>query len=295
MPWLLVSGDFTPLGGMDRANHALASYLAGEGAEVHLVTHRAWPDLEARPGVTVHRVPRPLGSHLLGQSLLDHAGRRRARAAGARRGAGGRQRRQLPLGRHQLGPLRPRRLAAPRRARPRGAAADQGGRGRPAIPPRRARRHPAGAAGRRQLGADPPRRDRGPRRPARAGPHGLLRRRPRAVPAARPRGARRGPVDAGLGRVRRPAGGRLRRRAGRRAQGVRHPVRGLAAARAATRAGTPGSSSSGPGRRCRPGGRAPRRRAWATRSGSSASATTCPACSPRATCSSARPGTRRTA
>lgn len=76
-PWLLVSGDFTPLGGMDRANHALASYLARrEGAEVHLVTHRAWPDLEALPGLTVHRVPRPLGSHLLGQSLLDRSGRR---------------------------------------------------------------------------------------------------------------------------------------------------------------------------------------------------------------------------
>ena len=26
--WVLVSGDFTPLGGMDRANHGLASYLA---------------------------------------------------------------------------------------------------------------------------------------------------------------------------------------------------------------------------------------------------------------------------
>jgi glycosyltransferase involved in cell wall biosynthesis len=76
-PWLLVSGDFTPLGGMDRANHALASYLARrEGGEVHLVTHRAWPDLEALPGLAVHRVPRPMGSHLLGESLLDRAGRR---------------------------------------------------------------------------------------------------------------------------------------------------------------------------------------------------------------------------
>ena len=78
-PWLLISGDFTPLGGMDRANHALASHLAGEGVRVHLVTHRAWPDLGAHPGVTVHRVPRPMGSHLLGQSLLDRSGRRWAR------------------------------------------------------------------------------------------------------------------------------------------------------------------------------------------------------------------------
>ena len=40
-PWLLASGDFVPLGGMDTANHALASYLArrSNGA-VHLVAHR---------------------------------------------------------------------------------------------------------------------------------------------------------------------------------------------------------------------------------------------------------------
>ena len=44
--WVIVTGDFTPLGGMDRANHALASYLARQGAEAHLVTHRAWADAE---------------------------------------------------------------------------------------------------------------------------------------------------------------------------------------------------------------------------------------------------------
>ncbi len=69
--WLLVSGDFTPLGGMDRANHALAAYLAGRPDTcVHLVTHRAWPDLEARAAVRVHRVVRPAGSHLAGAPLL---------------------------------------------------------------------------------------------------------------------------------------------------------------------------------------------------------------------------------
>ena len=57
-PWLLVAGDFTPFGGMDAANHALARYLAARG-EVHLVTHRAWPDLASLPGVTVHHVWRP--------------------------------------------------------------------------------------------------------------------------------------------------------------------------------------------------------------------------------------------
>jgi glycosyltransferase involved in cell wall biosynthesis len=73
MPWMLVAGDFTPLGGMDRANHALARYLARRD-EVHLVTHRAWPDLAALPRVSVHAVPRPLGSHLLGGPLLARAG-----------------------------------------------------------------------------------------------------------------------------------------------------------------------------------------------------------------------------
>jgi glycosyltransferase involved in cell wall biosynthesis len=73
--WLIVAGDFTPLGGMDAANHALAAYLARE-RDVHLVTHRAWPDLHALPHVTVHDVPRPLGRHALGAPFLARAGRR---------------------------------------------------------------------------------------------------------------------------------------------------------------------------------------------------------------------------
>lgn len=76
-PWLIVTGDLTPLGGMDRANHALAAYLARQAdTEVHLATHRAWDDLIALPSVRVHRVPRPWGSHLLGMPLLAHSGRR---------------------------------------------------------------------------------------------------------------------------------------------------------------------------------------------------------------------------
>ena len=79
-PWLIVTGDFTPLGGMDRANHALASYLARrEGAEVHLVAHRVWDDLATLPNVRVHQVPRPWGKHLLGAPLLARAGRKQAR------------------------------------------------------------------------------------------------------------------------------------------------------------------------------------------------------------------------
>ncbi len=74
-PWLLVAGDLTPFGGMDTANHALARYLAARG-EVHLVTHRTWPDLIANPTVTVHHVRRPFDWHFLGSPLLSGVGRR---------------------------------------------------------------------------------------------------------------------------------------------------------------------------------------------------------------------------
>jgi glycosyltransferase involved in cell wall biosynthesis len=69
---------------MDRANYELARWLAGEGAEVHVVTHRAEEDLRILPGVIVHEVPRPLGAHALGSLLLDRVGRSVARAVVAR-------------------------------------------------------------------------------------------------------------------------------------------------------------------------------------------------------------------
>jgi glycosyltransferase involved in cell wall biosynthesis len=85
LTWVLISGDFTPLGGMDRANHALAEHLSGTcGDDVHLVAHRAWRDLASRPNVIVHKAWRPLGSHTLGKPLLAALGRRRARALAAR-------------------------------------------------------------------------------------------------------------------------------------------------------------------------------------------------------------------
>jgi glycosyltransferase involved in cell wall biosynthesis len=76
---VVVAGDFVRTGGMDAANHALASWLARHGIETHLVAHRVADDLAALPGVRVHPVPRPLGSHTLGFPLLDRAGRRVAR------------------------------------------------------------------------------------------------------------------------------------------------------------------------------------------------------------------------
>lgn len=82
MTWALAAGDFTPRGGMDRANHALARYLALGGRDVHLVAHRVWPDLASLPGVTVHHAARPFGSHLLGAPLLARAASGAARRLG---------------------------------------------------------------------------------------------------------------------------------------------------------------------------------------------------------------------
>ncbi len=82
--WLLIAGDFTPLGGMDRANHALALALAsGPGDTVHLVAHRVWPDLATHAAVHVSHVARPFGSHLLGAPLLARAGEGSARRLGS--------------------------------------------------------------------------------------------------------------------------------------------------------------------------------------------------------------------
>jgi len=87
--WLLISGDFVPFGGMDRANHALARYFAGldngttgqrhDPSTVELVTHRVSLDLAQSARVHVHPVRRPLGWHLLGAPLLALEGERRAR------------------------------------------------------------------------------------------------------------------------------------------------------------------------------------------------------------------------
>lgn len=76
----MIAGDFTPLGGMDRANHALAMHLARcDGARVTIVAHRIWRDLEAQPAVRFRKVGRPLGSHLIGAPLLASAGERQSR------------------------------------------------------------------------------------------------------------------------------------------------------------------------------------------------------------------------
>lgn len=82
--WVLASGDFTTLGGMDRANHALASYLARRGNAVRLVAHRIDPALAGILGIEPRLVPRPFGAHLAGAPLLARAAAREARALGRR-------------------------------------------------------------------------------------------------------------------------------------------------------------------------------------------------------------------
>lgn len=84
--WLIVAGDLVPTGGMDHANLRLALFLARRKDQVEVVTHRADPALASHPGVTVHAVPRPLRSYLLGSPLLDRRGQRAAKAIAARGG-----------------------------------------------------------------------------------------------------------------------------------------------------------------------------------------------------------------
>lgn len=83
---VIASGDFVKTGGMDRANYALADYLSRSGSRVELVAHRVASDLERAPGVHVTKVPKPLGSYMLGEPLIDLAGRRAANAARLRGG-----------------------------------------------------------------------------------------------------------------------------------------------------------------------------------------------------------------
>jgi len=84
VPWVLVAAGFHRRGGMDRANAALADYLARQGTPVHLVAHHVAPELVADPNIWVHPVSLPGGSFLLGESLLRRAGQAIARKITAR-------------------------------------------------------------------------------------------------------------------------------------------------------------------------------------------------------------------
>lgn len=74
-PYTLIAGDFVDTGGMDRANLALADWLARQGGPVRLVAHRVADALLRYPNVRFVRVPKPANAYLLGEPLLDAAGR----------------------------------------------------------------------------------------------------------------------------------------------------------------------------------------------------------------------------
>jgi len=75
--FVLVSGDFTTYGGMDRANYELAWHLADRvGAIVHVVAYRVLPPLADHPNVTWHRVSKVLNSYTLAERMLRATGRR---------------------------------------------------------------------------------------------------------------------------------------------------------------------------------------------------------------------------
>ena len=78
--YLIVSADFTTRGGQDRANYALASYLARLGHRVHVVAHEVEEALLQEGDVTWHRAPKPLGSTFLGEPFLQRIGTKVARA-----------------------------------------------------------------------------------------------------------------------------------------------------------------------------------------------------------------------
>ena len=78
-PWVLVAGGIHRAGAMDKANAALASYLCERNVPLHLVAHGVEPALAANPAVTLHHVPKPLGSFLIGQRGLNIRGRAIAR------------------------------------------------------------------------------------------------------------------------------------------------------------------------------------------------------------------------
>lgn len=84
--YLLVTGDFVKTGGMDRANFALADYLARQGEQVHLVAHRVASELLAYSNVKFHRVPKLGNSYLLSSPLLNWMGRNLAQRLSANGG-----------------------------------------------------------------------------------------------------------------------------------------------------------------------------------------------------------------
>lgn len=72
--WVIVAGGVHDHGAMDRANAALAAYLAEHGACVHLVGHEIDERFRRDPRVACHEVPRPRSAAPLAESLLSRRG-----------------------------------------------------------------------------------------------------------------------------------------------------------------------------------------------------------------------------
>lgn len=73
--FLIVAGDFVETGGMDRANLALATYIANTGANLHLVGYRASSQLLNKGNVRFHQVPKPFNSYFTSNPLLSVVGK----------------------------------------------------------------------------------------------------------------------------------------------------------------------------------------------------------------------------
>jgi glycosyltransferase involved in cell wall biosynthesis len=79
--FVLVSGDLTTHGGMDRANYELAWHLAERaGAQVHIVAFHVESPLAEHPNVVWHRVAKPLNSYTMAEGILRRTGKRIARS-----------------------------------------------------------------------------------------------------------------------------------------------------------------------------------------------------------------------
>ncbi len=64
-PYLIIASDFVKTGGMDRANLALADYLAKRGENLHIVAYRVVDDILNFSNVKVHAVPLIFDSRFL--------------------------------------------------------------------------------------------------------------------------------------------------------------------------------------------------------------------------------------
>jgi glycosyltransferase involved in cell wall biosynthesis len=74
--YVIVTGDFSQGGGMDRANYELAWHLADRaGARVHLVGYSVAEPLASHANTIWHRVAKPLNSYLLAAPMLARRGR----------------------------------------------------------------------------------------------------------------------------------------------------------------------------------------------------------------------------